>query len=107
MTGVMSIILLLMKRQNNDIPLSFELNQNYPNPFNPTTIINYSIARRTNVKIIIFDALGRKVTTLVNEEKSPGNYTLRFNAAHLASGVYFCHMRAGSFLEAKKLVLIK
>ena len=90
-----------------DVPVDFELNQNYPNPFNPTTSINYSVSKTSFVTIKLFNFLGQFITILVNEEKKPGNYTLKFNASRLTSGIYFCKMQAGSFEQTKKLALIK
>jgi hypothetical protein len=89
------------------IPLSFELYQNYPNPFNPTTTISYQILRNGFVSLIVYDALGRKVQTLVNEEKARGKYSFVFDASSLPSGVYFYTLRAGEFISTKKLMLIK
>ncbi|MFN3561155.1 MAG: M1 family aminopeptidase [Chloroherpetonaceae bacterium] len=87
----------------------FRLLQNYPNPFNPTTTINYEIGRTAPVELSLYDALGRKVATLVNQVKSPGVYSVQVNAAQygLASGVYFYRLKAGEFSETKKLVLTK
>ena len=89
------------------LPKDFELNQNYPNPFNPTTIINYSVPNTNMVTIKVYDQLGKQVATLVNEEKPAGNYFVNFNASKLSSGVYFYRMQAGSFVETKKLILMK
>ena len=89
------------------LPKDFELNQNYPNPFNPTTVINYSVPNTNMVTIKVFDQLGKQVATLVNEEKPAGNYSVNFNASKLSSGVYYYRMKAGSFVETKKLVLMK
>jgi hypothetical protein len=86
---------------------NFMLYQNFPNPFNPTTIINYSIPKSGLVTIIIYDIHGREIKKLVNEEKSAGNYSLRFSGANLSSGIYFYRMQSGSFVETKKLILLK
>jgi exopolysaccharide biosynthesis protein len=88
-------------------PDNYSLTQNYPNPFNPTTTINYSIPKTSLVTIRVYDILGREVETLVNEEKMAGSYRVMFNAASLASGIYFYRMQAGSFVSAKKLILLK
>ena len=105
--------------ENNNMPKSFSLSQNYPNPFNPTTKIRYSIPlnlpdgkagvkrERSNVVLKIYDALGREVTTLVNEVKSPGNYEVSFDANKLASGIYYYRLKAGDFTETKKMILLK
>ena len=88
-------------------PTKFDLSQNYPNPFNPTTSINYAIPEAAIVIIKIYDALGREVTTLVNEYKPAGNYRVQFNASKLVSGVYFYRMEAGLYTQTKKLLLLK
>lgn len=96
-----------INESNQNIPGEFLLFQNYPNPFNPTTIINYSIPKRSFVTIIVYDLLGKEVETLVNEEKSLGNYEVEFNGSELSSGIYFYKMQAGSFSATKKLILIR
>ena len=88
-------------------PSTFNLYQNYPNPFNPSTTIKYSIPELSKVKLALFNLLGEEVTTLVNEEKNVGNYSVEFNAVALPSGVYFCQLRAGSFIQTKKMLLLK
>ena len=90
-----------------DAPSSFSLNQNYPNPFNPTTTISFSIPTSEFVTLKVFDVLGNEVATLVNEEKSNGIYKVDFNASNLSSGIYFYTLKAGRFLETKKLILMK
>jgi hypothetical protein len=85
----------------------YTLYQNYPNPFNPSTTIKYSIPELSKVKLTLFNLLGEEVTTLVNEEKVAGNYTVEFNAASLPSGVYFYQLRAGDYMSVKKMLLIK
>jgi photosystem II stability/assembly factor-like uncharacterized protein len=98
---------------NQEIPLSFSLYQNYPNPFNPATLIKYSISKVSNVKLIIYDILGREVKRLVNNEiKSAGNYIVEFNGQNYTSGVYIYRIEAEQqdgkkFVESKKMVLIK
>jgi len=83
------------------------LYQNYPNPFNPSTKIKYSIPHSSFVTLKIYDILGKEVATLVNEEKSVGNYEINFNAKNLSSGVYFYRMQAGSFTDTKKFILLR
>ena len=92
---------------NMKIPEVFSLSQNYPNPFNPTTVIQYSIPEVTNVKLKVYDMLGREIKTLVNQEQSAGVYNVQFNATHLSSGVYFYRVETGSFVASKKLLLLK
>ncbi|MHB8581012.1 MAG: T9SS type A sorting domain-containing protein [Ignavibacteriaceae bacterium] len=85
----------------------YSLSQNYPNPFNPTTIISYSVPKAGLVTIKVYDILGREITQLVNEHKDMGTYNIEFNAIRLATGVYFYRMQAGSFVDTKKLLLLK
>jgi hypothetical protein len=92
--------------QNNN-PSVYTLKQNYPNPFNPTTVISYGLPKAGNVKLVVYDLLGREVKTLVNEFKSAGSYDVTFDASTLASGVYFYRIESGSFTDTKKLTLIK
>ncbi len=88
-------------------PESFSLSQNYPNPFNPTTTINYSIYKSSLVTLKVYNMLGQGVATLVNQEQTPGNYTVNFNASRLASGVYMYKIQAGDFSAIKKMILLK
>ncbi|OGU77187.1 MAG: hypothetical protein A2V93_12490 [Ignavibacteria bacterium RBG_16_34_14] len=90
-----------------EIPTEFLLSQNYPNPFNPNTKIKYSIPQSSNVVIKVFDILGSEIETLVNVEKPAGTYELNWNAANLPSGVYFYQLKAGSFVETNKMILLK
>ncbi len=85
----------------------YSLEQNYPNPFNPTTKINYSIKEEGNVELRIFDLLGSEIATLVSEEKEPGNYEVYFDASNLSSGVYLYTLKAGSFVQTRKMLLMK
>jgi len=91
----------------NQIPEQFLLYQNYPNPFNPITTIKYSIPKTSNISLVVYDVLGREITTLVNEEKLSGNYTVQFNGSNFSSGVYFYVMRADNFIDTKKFILLK
>jgi hypothetical protein len=93
-------------------PIEFELYQNYPNPFNPTTTIRFTIPqdvrRETqDVKLILYDVLGYEITTLVNEEKPAGEYIVEFDATALSSGIYFYRIQTGSFIQTKKMILMK
>ncbi|MDH3268328.1 MAG: right-handed parallel beta-helix repeat-containing protein [Ignavibacteria bacterium] len=90
-----------------DVPKEFVLLQNYPNPFNPVTTINYLIPELSFVTIKVFDVLGSEVTILINEEKTIGNYEVEFNAATLPSGVYFYQLKAGNYIETRKMVLLR
>ncbi|HSW53578.1 MAG TPA: T9SS type A sorting domain-containing protein [Ignavibacteriaceae bacterium] len=88
-------------------PTEFVLNQNYPNPFNPSTAIRYSIPTSGFVTIKVYDILGNEIATLVNEEKTAGNYEVNFDASGLASGMYLYRLQTDSFVETKKMVLLK
>jgi hypothetical protein len=88
-------------------PTTFELAQNYPNPFNPATTINYQLPTNALVTLKVYDVIGREVATLVNARQEAGRYTVNFNASTLASGVYFYRLQAGSFVETKKMMLVK
>jgi hypothetical protein len=83
------------------------LKQNYPNPFNPLTNIRFDIPRSSNVNLIIYNALGREVTILVNEKLSTGSYEVDWNASGYPSGVYFYKLETDDFVKARKMVLIK
>ena len=89
------------------IPSIHSLEQNYPNPFNPTTNIKFDIPKLTNVKIIIYNALGKELTSLVNEKLSAGSYEVDWNASNYASGVYFYKLETEEFTNTKKMVLLK
>ena len=93
--------------KNNSIPTAYSLAQNYPNPFNPTTTINFSVPKTSLVNLKVYDLLGREVSTLVNENKPTGIYSVQFNANKLVSGIYFYRMQAGDFVQTKKLILLK
>ncbi|MCX6148905.1 MAG: T9SS type A sorting domain-containing protein [Ignavibacteriales bacterium] len=88
-------------------PNKFELSQNYPNPFNPTTKINYTIPVDSKVTLDVYSITGELVIELVNEVQSAGTYTVDFNASNLANGTYFYKITAGSFVQAKKMMLVK
>ena len=87
--------------------LTFSLSQNYPNPFNPLTSIHYAIGKRQFVTLKVYDILGNEIATLVNDEKSAGNYEVNFNASNIPSGVYFYRLQAGSFIQTNKMILLK
>ena len=114
---------------NTILPKEFVLYQNYPNPFNPSTTIKYTIptppassplakertenARQSSwvrvefVTLKVYDMLGREVTTLVNENQKPGNYEVEWNAENVSSGIYFYRIQTGSFIDVKKMILLR
>jgi hypothetical protein len=89
------------------IPTVFKLEQNYPNPFNPSTKIKFAVPEKSNVLIKVYDILGSEVTTLVNKEMDAGWYENNFNAAGLSSGIYLFRMEAGSYMNTKKMILLR
>lgn len=86
---------------------SFALSQNYPNPFNPATYIQYSVPYYTNVTIEIFDVIGRRISTLLNEQQNAGSYNVVFDGSKINSGIYFYKITAGKFVQIKKMILMK
>ncbi len=95
------------KESANGMPTSFELEQNYPNPFNPTTTIAYALPQAEQVELKVYDLQGHEIRVLVNEKKAAGRYTIEFDATTLPTGVYFYQLRAGQFVQTKKLMLMK
>ncbi len=89
------------------VPNEFELMQNYPNPFNPTTTIEFTIPKHALVNIKIYNVLGKEISTLVNEEFKAGAYQIQLNAKSLSSGLYFYRISAGSFMQTRKLLVVK
>jgi beta-glucanase (GH16 family) len=89
------------------VPGLFSVGQNYPNPFNPVSTIGFAIAESRFVTLKVYDLLGREVAVLVNEQKVPGRYEVKFDASALASGVYLYRIQAGTFAETKKLVVVR
>jgi len=93
--------------QTVEIPNYYSLSQNYPNPFNPSTVIKFTMPKGDNVKLVVFDILGREVRTLVNEFRSSGVYEVNFDASALSSGVYFYRVETGDFSATKRMLLVK
>jgi hypothetical protein len=93
--------------QSGNVPGTYTLSQNYPNPFNPNTKIKYSVPNSSQVTLKIFNTLGEEIKILVNEEKLVGIYEVNWNAVNLPSGVYFYQLRAGRFVETKKMILLR
>lgn len=92
---------------SKNIPECYKLYQNYPNPFNPVTRIKFQIPGNAEVKIEIFDIIGRKAAVLVDDKLLPGIYETSWNAADYPSGIYICRIKAGDYTESRKMVLIK
>lgn len=90
-----------------EFPKDFRLYQNYPNPFNPNSRIKYQIAKLSDVKLTVYNAIGQKISELVNQKQNQGIYEVEWNASNFPSGVYFCKLTAGNFVATRKMVLIK
>ena len=96
-----------IKNQQTNIASDYSLFQNYPNPFNPKSKIKMEIAKLSNVKLIVYDALGRKVETLINKQLEPGFYEVVFDGGQYPSGIYFYQLTADGYIETKSMVLLK
>ncbi|HRJ05823.1 MAG TPA: T9SS type A sorting domain-containing protein, partial [Ignavibacteria bacterium] len=90
-----------------EIPLNYSLQQNYPNPFNPVTNIKFSIPEAGFVKLVVFDVTGKVVSTLISQSMKAGNYVADFDASSLTSGVYFYKLTSGSYINTKRMILVK
>jgi FG-GAP repeat/Secretion system C-terminal sorting domain len=93
--------------RSGEIPITYELKQNYPNPFNPETNLSFVISHLSFVRLKVYNALGEEITTLVEEVKAPGEYSVSWNLENLPGGVYFYRLTAGEFTQTKKMVLLK
>jgi hypothetical protein len=89
------------------IPITPSLEQNYPNPFNPSTTIRYELPRASHVTLTVYDLLGREVATLIDDVEEPGYKSVEWNAASVASGVYLYRLKAGSFVQTRKMTILK
>jgi len=93
--------------QDNTVPSTLSLEQNYPNPFNPNTKIEYRLNESGNVKVSVFDLLGREVAVLINEEQPVGRYAVSWNAADMPSGMYICRLQSGNGSLVRRMLLLK
>lgn len=105
--SVANILTSGINQISSNLPSSFRLYQNYPNPFNPSTKIRFDISKKGDVELIVFDAGGKSVGTIVNSNLTPGKYEADFSAGHLSSGIYFIKLTADKFVMTKKLILLK
>ncbi|MBK9331694.1 MAG: T9SS type A sorting domain-containing protein [Ignavibacteria bacterium] len=99
--------LTFVNSNTNVIPDKFSLSQNFPNPFNPTTTIHYSLSENSYVILKVYGILGNEITTLINERQNAGNYEVTFDGSDLSSGIYFYRLEAESFVETKRMMLLK
>lgn len=107
MTGVVTVTDPVGVSDKNLIVSKFELEQNYPNPFNPSTVIRYQTAERSNVTLTVYNSIGQEISTLLNEVKSKGTFTIEFDGSNLPSGIYYFRLQAGNFTDTKKMVLLR
>jgi hypothetical protein len=96
-----------ISRNNNEIPKEFKLYNNYPNPFNPSTVIKFDLASQSHAKLVLYDVLGREVLGLIDENLKAGSYSIELKADNLPSGVYFYKLVTDSYVDTKKMLLIK
>ena len=101
------LVLTGVEENITSLPTVYSLEQNFPNPFNPSTTIRYSLPSSANVKLSVYDLLGREIATLVNEEQSAGWKEVQWNAGRVSSGIYFYKLTTGSFVEVKKMMVLK
>jgi len=97
----------IIQQISSEVPDKFSLSQNYPNPFNPETNIKFALLKSGEVKLTVFDALGKEISVLVNEFKTQGVYTATFDAANFPSGTYYYKLETDNFSEVKKMILLK
>ena len=96
-----------IEQLSGSVPMYFKIYQNYPNPFNPISKIKFDIAKLGNVKLTIYDVLGREITNLVNERLQPGTYETEWDGSNYSSGVYFYKLITPEFTQTRKMVLVK
>jgi hypothetical protein len=105
--GVQYGIIYDVENSKNTLPDKFQLSQNYPNPFNPSTTFSFNLPARSFVSLKVFDVIGREVATIANEELQAGNHIHQWDASGLRAGAYFYRLQAGTFVETKKLLLLR
>jgi hypothetical protein len=103
----LSQLVTSVEHSAHDLPREFMLQQNYPNPFNPTTVVRYQIPGASQVRLVVYDMLGREVAVLVNGKEEAGYHTAMFDGSGLASGVYLYRLTSGSYTETRKMVLVR
>jgi len=105
--GKENIIVDYEEEEDELLPVKYSLSQNYPNPFNPATTINFTLPRRSQVSLKIYDILGREITTLINRDMSPGNHIIKFKADGLTSGIYFYRLTANEYTKTLKMLVLR
>jgi hypothetical protein len=96
-----------VETENSFLPKDYNLGQNFPNPFNPSTTIEFSLPQKSAVKLTVYNIIGKKVAELVNGNYEAGNYSIKFDARGLSSGIYFYQLKTDNFYKVKKMQLIK
>jgi len=89
------------------LPKEYKLKQNVPNPFNPVTDIRFSLPEACNVRLEIFNIIGQRIETMINDRLEAGHHSCSWDASNYASGIYFTRLRAGKFIDTKKMILLK
>lgn len=105
--GTICGVILSVNVITQNVPKSFDLFQNYPNPFNPVTKIRFDLPKQADAKLVIYDALGREISVVVNELLEAGSYDVNWNASDLTSGIYFYKLETEGFTSIKKMILVK
>ena len=100
-------VIVSVKKENFELPLTFSLYQNYPNPFNPATTIRYTLSVDSYAVLNVYNVLGQEVISLVQDEQKAGWHETTFEASNLANGIYLYRLQVGKFAETKKMILIK
>ncbi len=103
----LNYIPLAIQPISNEVPSQYSLLQNYPNPFNPITKLKFQMSNESFANLLVYDVRGREIATLVNEQLKPGTYEVEFEGFNYPSGVYFCRLEAGNYVETKKMLLLK
>jgi len=93
--------------KERSLPTDFALSQNYPNPFNPSTVIRFELPRESYVSLKVYTPLGQEIKTLIDGTRSAGVYEVRFDAAGLPSGMYIYRMKAGEFVQSRRILLVR
>jgi len=93
--------------QIEEITADYRLEQNYPNPFNPSTIIRYSIPIQSKVNLTIYNSIGENIAEIIDLTQNAGSYEVEFDGSELSSGIYFYRLQVGSFIETKKMILLR
>lgn len=100
-------MILTSVKAEAELPTEYSISQNYPNPFNPTTTITFAVPKRSNVRIKIFDVVGKEVITVADKEFEPGIFNQNFNAEGLTSGIYFYRMESDGFSQTGKMMFLR